>query len=144
MENRKLIYFFGLLFSAIFALLYYGLFHILIQDSPTYGNVYYNQVGLYKNEENAQKVVQQLNDLKIDAHIFLQAELHAVICGISEDQALTQENGAQLAKEGMNYIEKQWTGNEAILNALQENDIEKVLEMIQNESQRNESAGATP
>jgi len=142
MENRKFIYVFGLLFSAVFALLYYGLFHVLLDTESTSVQLYYNQVGLYKNTENAQNVIKQLKAKNVDAYIYQQNGLNAVICGISASQADTKKNGEALKKTGLDYIEKQWTSEQQeILQALQDNNITKVLEMMNNESKRNEQAG---
>lgn len=144
MENRKLIYFFGLLFSALFALLYYGLFHVILDQESEPTIVYYNQVGLYKSEENAQKVIKQLQDMGIDGYIFMNDDLHTVICGISSNQTDTQANGTLLQQQGLAYIEKQWTSEqEEVLNALEQNDITTVLEWMEHESKGNEQAGAT-
>ncbi len=142
MENRKLIYFFGLLFSAIFALVYYGLFYVFLDQTTATTHFYYNQVGLYKSEENAQAMIAQLAEHEIDGYILMHEELHAVICGISDDQESAKANGDALEKQGFPYIEKQWIGNDdAPLNAFRQKDMETVLEMMNDESKGNEQTG---
>ncbi len=144
MENRKVIYTFGLLFSIAFAIIYYGLFHIFSDNGGNTVTLYYNQVGLYKNTENAQKNIASLKELGIDAYVVSKDDLHRVICGISTNQEDTKENGALLDKNNMKYIEKQATAQAAeITQALQEKDTDKILEMINNESKGNEQTGAT-
>ena len=125
MENRKVIYTFGLLFSIAFAIIYYGLFHIFSDNGGNTVTLYYNQVGLYKNTENAQKNIASLKELGIDAYVVSKDDLHRVICGISTNQEDTKENGAEITQ------------------ALQEKDTDKILEMINNESKGNEQTGAT-
>lgn len=143
MENRKQIYFFGLLFSAVFALVYYGLFHFFLDQDTEVTHLFYNQVGLYKSEENAQKVINQLAALEIDGYILMHEDLHAVICGISDDQGDTKANGDILAKQEINYIEKEWVGkDDAALNAFRSKDMDTVLEMMNDESKGNEQTGA--
>lgn len=143
MENRKVIYTFGLLFSLAFALIYYGLFHIFTGSNDTV-NIYYNQVGLYKSNENAAKNVATLKDLNIDAYILSDDELHHVICGINTDQKSTKENGAILAKNNINFIEKSAAVKKSeVIEAQKAKDMDKILEMIKNESEGNEQAGTT-
>lgn len=142
MENRKVIYTFGLLFSIAFALIYYGLFHIFTNNNNMIA-IYYNQVGLYKNSENAEKSIATLKKLDIEGYIISKDELHRVICGISTNPDDTKENGGRLSKNSINYIEKEVKVKEADVSAaLEAKDMEKILEMINNESEGNEQAGA--
>lgn len=145
MENRKLIYFFGLLFSVIFAIGYTLLFHTFLQkDTSTSVTLYYNQVGLYKSEDNADKVIQKLKEQSIDAYIFSQNDLHAVICSLSIDQETSKSQQEDLTRLQMNFIEKHLDIHDVnIINALQNQEYEKALEMITNESKGNEQNGAS-
>ncbi len=145
MENRKVIYIFGLSFSIVFALIYYGLFHLFTGNAENTIAIYYNQVGLYKNSENAQKNVAALKEKGIDAYIIARDDLHCVICGISTEQEDTKENGVILSKNNTKYIEKQAMVSEAeIKQAMQDKNMEKILEMMSHdESEGNEQTGAT-
>lgn len=145
MENRKLIYLFGLLFSIVFGLVYYLLFHtfLTVENTNTL-HLYYNQVGLYKSEENAQKVINSLKEQQIDAYIFPQEDVNAVICGVHHDEAITKSNGDTLTGLGMKYIEKTIeTNNQEVIDAYQSEDFTKALELIKNESKGNESTGTS-
>lgn len=143
MENRKLIYFFGLLFSMIFAIGYTLLFHTFIKnEASTTITLYYNQVGLYKSEDNAAKVIQRLKDQSIEAYLFPQDDLHAVICSLHTEQEQTKAQQKELMRLQMSFIEKQLEIDEAdIISAIQNQEYDKALEMIINESKRNEQAG---
>lgn len=139
MENRKLIYLFGCLFSLVFALIYYALFHTVLQDQDTSLTIYYNQVGLYKSDENAQSAIAHLKEQEIEAFLFPQDDVNAVICGVSASEAETKENGIQLSELEMNHIEKNiTTKNAEAITAFQEKDMNKVLELIINESKTDE------
>lgn len=145
MENRKLIYFFGLLFSMIFAIGYTLLFHTFLQkDTTTSITLYYNQVGLYKSEDNANKVIQKLKEQSIDAYSFPQDDLHAVICSLSTNQETSKSQQEDLTRLQMNFIEKHLDiHDENIINALQNQEFDKALEMITNESKGNEQNGTS-
>lgn len=141
MENRKLIYMFGLLFSIVFASLYYFLFQafLTVEDTSTF-TFYYNQVGLYKSDENAQKVIHTLKEHYIDAYLFPQNDVNAIITGMSSEEEQTKQNQEQLKAIDMTFIEKSITTKQPeVKDALEAQDINKVLELINNESKGNES-----
>lgn len=141
MENRKLIYMFGLLFSIVFASLYYFLFQafLTVEDTSTF-TIYYNQVGLYKSDENAQKVIHTLKEQDIDAYLFPQNDVNAIITGMSSEEAQTKQNQEQLKAIDMTFIEKSiTTKQQEVKAALKAQDVNKVLELINNESKGNES-----
>lgn len=141
MENRKLIYMFGLLFSIVFASLYYFLFQafLTVEDTSTF-TIYYNQVGLYKSDANAQKVIHTLKEQDIDAYLFPQNDVNAIITGMSSEEEQTKQNQEQLKAIDMTFIEKSiTTKQQEVKDALKAQDVNKVLELINNESKGNES-----
>lgn len=138
-----MIYLFGCLFSIAFALIYYALFHVILQEEQTTLTLYYNQVGLYKSEDNAQSAISTLKNQAIEAYLFPQEDVNAVICGLSTTEAQTKENGTALASLDMNYIEKTiLIQNPACIKALEEQDFTTALELITNESKTDEQNGA--
>lgn len=143
MENRKMIYVFGCLFSIAFALLYYALFHVILQEETASLTLFYNQVGLYKSEENAKTALETIKNQELDAYIFKQDDVHVVICGLSTSEEETKDVGKQLSENNLTYIEKTLqTQNEKCIEAIHAKDFTTALELITNESKTNEQAGA--
>lgn len=132
MENRKLVYLFGIVFSVIFALLYFFLFDTLLaQEKANSATLYFNQVGLYQDEENSTKTIAKLKEQDIEAYAIKKEELTAVICGVSEQREETQKLQTTLDTLGITYIEKQVTIEDpAILKEVNDQRIAKALEMM--------------
>lgn len=144
MENRKLIYLFGAIFSILFALFYFLLFdNFIASDSENGRTLYYNQVGLYKSSENSEKSIVNLKENGIDAYAITKDDLIAVVCGMSEDTFETKKQQEVLQSLGLSFIEKNIVISEPeMLTLLETKDYETLWEMISNESKGNESSGA--
>lgn len=139
MENRKVIYIFGLMFSLVFAIIYYLLFQTFIGQKESQFTVYYHQIGLYQNSDNAQKAIAQFKEQGIEAYLYEINDMNSVICDISNSQNEIQKSGEALKQKQIPYVDKELqTKNEAVLNALSENDKKTALELIKNESKGNE------
>lgn len=132
MENRKLVYLFGIVFSVMFALLYFFLFDTLLaQENPNTATLYFNQIGLYKDEENSTKTIAKLKEQDIEAYAIKKEDITAVVCGVSEQKEETQKLQAALGTLGITYIEKQVTIEDpAILKEVNNKEIVKALEMM--------------
>lgn len=132
MENRKLVYVFGILFSVVFAFLYFFLFDTLIpKEDPSIATIYFNQVGLYKDEENSAKTIAKLQEQQIDAYAIKKEDVTAVVCGVSEVQEDTKALQDTLTTLGISYIEKQIVvDDQNILQLWKDAEITKVLEMM--------------
>lgn len=132
MENRKLVYLFGIVFSVMFAFLYFFLFDTLLaQENTNSATLYFNQVGLYKDEENSTKTIAKLKEQDIEAYAIKKEDMTAVVCGVSEQREETQKLQAALDTLGITYIEKQVTVEDpAILKEISNKEITKALEMM--------------
>lgn len=132
MENRKLVYIFGILFSIAFACLYFFLFDTLIpKNDKDYTTIYFNQVGLYKDEENSEKTIAKLKEQQIDAYAIKKADVTAVVCGVSELQEETKKLQNTLDTFNIAYIEKNIAVDDPkILQLWKDKEIIKVLEMM--------------
>lgn len=145
MENRKLIYLFGAIFSILFAAFYFLLFdNFITNDKISEKSLYYNQVGLYKSSENSEKSIENLKVNGIEAYPITKDELIAVVCGMSEQVEETKAQQDTLQSLGISFVEKNIVVKDSeMLSLLESKDYEKILEMIENESKGNESAGTT-
>lgn len=144
MESRKAIYIFGIMFSVVFAIIYYLLFQTFLSQKDIQFTVYYNQIGLYQSSANAQKAVKQFKEQNIDGYVYEINGMNSIICAMSLSKEETQEYGAALKKQKIPYVDKSiQVKNEAIQTALTEKDYKTALELIKNESKGNEQTGAT-
>lgn len=145
MENKKVIYLFASIFSLLFAMIYYFLFSNLVSSNQGQQSVLYmNQVGLYKSEENANKIVEKLKEQGIQAYIFAKDDVLAVVCSLSDQEQETKQQQEKLSSLGYSYIQKSIViTNDEIIKKLQEKDYATVLEMIKSESKGNDSTGET-
>ena len=142
MENKKVIYLFASIFSLVFAMVYYFLFSSLVSPNKQQNVLYMNQVGLYKSQENANKVIEKLKEQGIPAYILAKEDVLAVVCSLSDQEQETKQQQEKLASLGYSYIQKSVPiVNANIASKLQEKDYATVLEMIKNESQGNDNKG---
>lgn len=132
MENRKLVYVFGIVFSVVFAILYFFLFDTLIPTTDRNAStIYFNQVGLYKDEENSKKTIVRLQEQDIEAYAVKKEEVTAVVCGVSEQEEETKALQVTLDTLGLSYIEKNVTVEDPeILQLWNDQEISKALEMM--------------
>lgn len=139
MENKKLIYFFGILFSILFSLIYYGLFQIFFSKNDHPITLYFQQLGIYRQEENASKFLHDLQSKDINATYLKSNENYIVVFGITDHAATTAQNKELLEQNNITYLNKTITLNdENIIKLWKEQQIEKVLEHIYNENKTNE------
>lgn len=131
MENRKLIYLFGMMFSIVFAAFYFFLFNNFITDDMNTKTLYFNQVGLYKDETNSAKMIETLKGKDIEAYPVKKDDITAVVCSIFDDQTQTQAQQETLTSMGLTFIEKQVKIEDSeVLSLLENKEYSKALEMM--------------
>lgn len=144
MENRKTIYLLGLMFSIVFAIIYYLLFQTFLGQKEAQFTVYYHQIGLYKSSENAQKAITQFKEKDIEAYLFEINEMNSVICDMSDSDSEAQKFGEALKQKKIPFVDKTiQTQNEAVIDAISKKDYKTALELIKNESKGNEQTGTS-
>lgn len=113
MENKKLIMIFGAGFSIVFSILYYILFTSLPARSNTDSidakTLYYNQVGLYRQQDSMESMKNTLKEKGFDAYTMKQGDITAVISGISFDGQSTKDEQPKLKEAGFAFVEKEIT-----------------------------------
>lgn len=138
MRNKKLVHLFAFTFSILFSFVYLFIFHsyLPLKTDETI-TLYMNQIGLYKEESNANKVKTSLNEGNIETYIYKNEELYVVVCGVGEKE--NAENVGESLK-GLNYsyvLKKVEISDRKIINYVKEENFEKALELIGNQSQGN-------
>lgn len=132
MGNKKLIYFFGAMFSILFAVIYFFLFDgIIAQQDAAAKTIYFNQVGLYKSSENSKQAVATLEEHGLIGYAIAKTDVTAVVCSVSEQEEETKKDQETLTNLGISYIEKNVSIEDPeILKLWSDNDIVKALEMM--------------
>lgn len=140
MNFKRWMFVFALLFSFVFSFVYVCMF---VYSKPQITNtqsiyIYMNQIGLYKEYANAQTIKDTLSTKDILAYIYKKDDVYAVVCGVSKNSEETDQNGKILSDLSYPYLRKELKINNAeAISYVEAKDYEKVLEMIQNQSQGN-------
>ena len=138
MKIKYLIFTIALTFSLLFSLMYFMLFRSNIPRDEKYEiTLYMNQIGLYKQVENANKVKNTLEAQGVKTYIYKNQDLYVVVSGVGEKEDAI-ENGNTLKPLSYTYILKEFVIEDpTILSYIQEENYEKALELIGNQSQGN-------
>lgn len=137
MKNKRLMISLAIGLSILFSLLYFILFEVYIPstDQVSEKTLYMNQIGLYKDENNASKVRDTLKSKSIEAYIYKNKELYVIVSGVSESEKETEANAKLLKDNAYSYIlKKVKIQDDTILQYIENKDIQKALEMIANKS----------
>lgn len=131
MENKKLMYLFGIIFSMIFALFYFFIFDSFLHEEKISKTIYFNQVGLYKDSANSEQVIQTFKEKEITCYPVKKDEVTAVVCGVSEHEEETKKQQETFTSSNISFIEKQVVlDTPEILSLWEDNEITTVLEMM--------------
>ena len=135
MRNRKVIVSFALVFAAVFALFYYVLFQFLSAKGGTEARtLYLNQVGIFDEKENADKICEKLEKKKMNAYQIEKNDQIYVVTSIYEDKEQTEKEGKTLTEMEMSYLTKKVTAEgREMVQAVDEKDYVKVLEAVQSD-----------
>lgn len=137
MKYKRLIYGFAFAFSFIFSLIYLFVFNVYIPNHEKNETItlYMNQIGLYKEVENAQKIQTSLKAEEIDTYIYKNKDLYVVISGLGdEDDA--KANGTMLKNLSYSHILKMVEiSDPEIISCVKTQDFEKALELMEYQSQ---------
>ena len=138
MKIKYLIFTIALTFSFLFSLIYIMLFHSNIpRDEKEKITLYMNQIGLYKQIENANKSKDALEAQGVKTYIYKNQDLYVVVSGIGE-KGTAIENGNTLKALSYSHILKELEITDpTILSYVEEENFEKALELIGNQSQGN-------
>lgn len=138
MNKKRSVIFFALLLSCLFSVIFVVGFMMI---SPTSESVRLamNQVGIYQNEENANKVLDALTSMNLKPYSYKQESLTIVVCSLSTDTAQTREEQTILEGAGYAYIYKEIESRDReFVEAVKKQNYEKVMELMQNQSNGNQ------
>ena len=135
MGNRRLIITFALVFAAVFSLFYYAMFHMLdVEETKTQRTLYLNQVGIFEESSNAQKICDQLQEHQLSAYQVEKEGRITVVTSIYAEEEKTEQEGKTIEEMGMNYLTKKITveGSE-LVQAVDDGDYVRVLQAVDDE-----------
>lgn len=137
MNKKRSVIFFALLLSCLFSAIYVVGFMMITPHSECV-RLAMNQVGIYQNEENANKVMDALTSMNLNPYSYKQESLTIVVCSLSKDATKTKEEQAILEGAGYAYIYKEIESKDSeFVEAVKSQNYEKVMELMQNQSDGN-------
>lgn len=138
MKNKKLIYLFAITLSIIFSIIYLLIFHYYIPSSEEDNKstmLYLNQIGLYKEKANAEKVASDLQSNQITGYIYKKEDVYVVACGVSKDESESKKIEEQLKALSYSYINKKISiKDDEITELINSKKYQEALELIGNQS----------
>lgn len=138
MNKKRSVIFFALLLSCLFSAIYVVGFMMITPHSESV-RLAMNQVGIYQNEENANKVMDALTSMNLNPYSYKQESLTIVVCSLSKDATKTKEEQAILEGAGYAYIYKEIESKDSeFVEAVKNQNYEKVMELMQNQSNGNQ------
>ena len=97
--------------------------------------VYMNQIGIYEEESNASESKLKVEALGLTAYTYALDDLFVVVSSVYEEKSLTQSEAELLNANGISFIEKEVTSSSpAFLEAMHAEDIEKLMELMNDQS----------
>lgn len=138
MKNKNLIYLFAITLSIIFSVIYLLIFHYYIPSSEEDNKstmLYLNQIGLYKEKANAEKVASDLQSNQITGYIYKKEDVYVVACGVSKDESESKKIEEQLKALSYSYINKKISiKDDEITELINSKKYQEALELIGNQS----------
>lgn len=125
MKREWLAFILGLVVSSLFGLSAW----LLMPESQNY-TLYYHQVGIYANANNANNAISQLQSIGIDGYALHKDNQDYIICGLVLDQAESDVIASSLSGAGMPVLEKHLTIDEETKTKLENGEIEAVIETM--------------
>ena len=123
------------IFLALFLDLIFGLlfmfFIISVQKEKEEITYYMNQIGIFKEESNATKSIEELGKLNLVGYTYSKDSLFIVVTSINLNKEKCIEEQAILNNANVNFILKEiTTSNERVIDALRNNNFKEVMELM--------------
>lgn len=137
MNNKRLMIIVAVVLSVLFSILYFIVFEVYIPSTSQAQKMtlYYNQIGLYKEEKNATKVADTLKENSVEAYIYKDKDIFVIVSGVSDKEKQTIENGEALKKSSYSYLlKKVKVQDTTISQCIKQKEYQKALELIANQS----------
>lgn len=137
MNKKRSVIFFALLLSCFFSAIYVVGFMMITPHEESV-RLAMNQVGIYQNGENANKVMDALTSMNLIPYSYKQKSLTIVVCSLSMDTTKTKAEQTILEEAGYAYIYKEIESKDSeFVAAVKNQNYERVMELMQNQSNGN-------
>ena len=120
----------GLILDIIFGLLFMFVI-ISIQKDKEEITYYMNQIGIYKEQENANKCINEVNSLDLNGYTYMNDDLFVVVTSITLNKEDCIKEQEILENNNISFILKEiTTSNEELINSLRNNNFKYVMELM--------------
>lgn len=124
--------FLALLLDVIFTLFFFFFLSQWKSDEEAI-TLHMNQVGIFKNSENAKNCIQQVESLGLEGFSYEKGDLFIVVTSLSLDQNLCLEQQKILNENQLSFILKEVTSSDrTFIKAVQNQDFNQVMELMRN------------
>lgn len=131
--KRSFVTVMALSFTLIFSFVYMKVFvdDQAISTSTSSAIVYYLQVGVFGNEDNARKRIDQLKSDNVEAMYYVKQDMYYVITGISMDLQGKDDMKDVLSNKGYGSYDKQIIiTDEIIISSIEQQSYDLLLEVM--------------
>lgn len=131
--KRSFVTVMALSFTLIFSFVYMKVFvdNQAISTSTSSAIVYYLQVGVFGNEDNARKRIDQLKSDNVEAMYYEKQDMYYVITGISMDLQGKDDMKDVLSNKGYGSYDKQIViTDEIIISSIEQQSYDLLLEVM--------------
>lgn len=131
--KRSFVTVMALSFTLIFSFVYMKVFvdDQAISTSTSSAIVYYLQVGVFGNEDNARKRIDQLKSDNVEAMYYVKQDMYYVITGISMDLQSKDDMKDVLSNKGYGSYDKQIViTDEVIISSIEQQSYDLLLEVM--------------
>lgn len=131
--KRSFVTVMALSFTLIFSFVYMKVFvdDRAISTSTSSAIVYYLQVGVFGNEDNARKRIDQLKSDNVEAMYYVKQDMYYVITGISMDLQGKDDMKDVLSNKGYGSYDKQIIiTDEIIISSIEQQSYDLLLEVM--------------
>ena len=120
----------GLILDIIFGLLFMFVI-ISIQKDKEEITYYMNQIGIYKEQDNANKCINEIKSLDLNGYTYMNDDLFVVVTSITLNKEDCIKEQEILKNNNISFILKEiTTSNEELINALRNNNFKYVMELM--------------
>ncbi len=120
----------GITLDIIFGLLFMFII-ISIQKDKEEITYYMNQIGIYKEQDNANKCINEVKSLDLNGYTYINDDLYVVVTSVTLNKEDCVKEQEILKNNNINFILKEiTTSNEVLINALRNNNFKYVMELM--------------
>lgn len=131
MRKKSAVIFVSMVLNICFAT-FFILFFMQYQSQPK-ATIYMHQIGIFKENDNALQLTDDLSKLNIEAYSYKNDDLFVVVCNLSRTSEELKSKEALLADQNISYIEKEVSSSSAAFQkAIENQDFKQIMELMNN------------